>query len=140
MPHIDSYYASTKMQYAEYPSLNNDIDVDVCIVGGGLAGLTAARELLKHGKSVALLEGNKIGWGASGRNGGFVSDGYAEGVLNLEKQLGVDHTKALFDICREGTQYVRENIAGFAKAGQQSKQNWLNAVRHDVGEGLKKGR
>lgn len=136
MTHINSYYAATTVQQTEFPPLIKDIDVDVCVVGGGLAGLTAARELLKHGKSVALLEGNKIGWGASGRNGGFVSDGYAEGVLNLEKQLGVDHAKALFDISREGTQYVRQNIEGFAKTGQDPKQNWLSVVRHDIGDAL----
>lgn len=138
MPHIDSYYASTQIAETNYTPLTIDTDVDVCVVGGGLAGLTAARELLKHGKSVALLEGNKIGWGASGRNGGFVSDGYAEGVLNLEKQLGVDHAKALFDISREGTQYVQENIGGFAKTGQDPRNNWLSVVRHDVGDGLQK--
>lgn len=136
MPHIDSYYAATMAEDTAFAELNKTVEVDVCVVGGGLAGLTAARELLKHGKSVALLEGNKVGFGASGRNGGFVSDGYAEGILNLEKKLGVAHAKALFDISREGTQYVRGNIEGFAARGQDPQYHWLNVVRHDVGDAL----
>jgi len=138
MFHIDSYYASTLAAKTSFSALNEDIEVDVCVVGGGLAGLTTARELLNHGKSVALLEGNKVGWGASGRNGGFVSDGYAEGILNLERKLGVTHAKALFDISREGTQYVWQNIEGFAATGQDPQYNWLNVVRHDVGNKLQK--
>ncbi|MGJ8527822.1 NAD(P)/FAD-dependent oxidoreductase [Maritalea sp.] len=137
MPHIDSYYAKTLVSSTSFPTLSNNIEADVCVVGGGLAGLTTARELLRHGKSVVLLEGQKIGWGASGRNGGFVSDGYAQGILNLEKKLGVDHAKALFDISREGTKYVRDNIEGFASKGQDPQYHWLNVVRHDDGENLK---
>jgi len=138
MLHVDSYYAGTQKTKTAFPSLNGDIEIDVCVIGGGLAGLTTARELLRHGKSVALLEEQKIGWGASGRNGGFVSDGYAEGLLNLERKLGVDQAKALFDISREGTRYVRDNIEGFAASGQDPQFGWLNVSRHDMGDALKR--
>ncbi|MCZ4271566.1 NAD(P)/FAD-dependent oxidoreductase [Maritalea porphyrae] len=138
MPHIDSYYAATQAVSCDFEPLTTHIEADVCVVGGGLAGLTTARELLRLGKSVVLLEGNKVGFGASGRNGGFVSDGYAEDVLNLEKKLGVEHAKALFNISREGTKYVRQNIEGFAADGQDPQYHWLGVVRHDVGDKLEK--
>jgi len=138
MSHIDSYYNQTILKPATFEALKHSIDVDVVVIGGGLAGLTTARELLKHGKSVALLEGNEIGWGASGRNGGFVSNGYAEGLSNLEKKLGFDHARALYDISCEGTEYVRNNISTFAKDGQSPEHGWLSVVRHNTGDDLKK--
>ena len=136
MPHIDSYYAATQTHASDYPTLSNNIDTDICVIGGGLAGLTAAHELAQRGKSVVLLEGEKVGWGASGRNGGFVSDGYAEGVSKLEAKLGFEHAKALYDLSREGTQFVRANIDKFDDPELLVGNGWLDVVRRDNGEAL----
>ncbi|HAT86577.1 MAG TPA: FAD-dependent oxidoreductase, partial [Rhizobiales bacterium] len=115
------------------------MEVDVCVIGAGLAGLTAARELLQHGKSVCLLEAHRVGWGASGRNGGFVSDGYAEGTLALEKKLGFDHAKALFDLSCDGTHYVRRAIDELDAPEVPVQEGWLRVLRHDgAEEGLKR--
>ena len=70
-----NYYASTLINNVCWPSLSGRHETDVCIVGGGLAGVATALALAERGHSVTLLEEHRIGWGASGRNGGFVSAG-----------------------------------------------------------------
>ena len=136
--YIDSYYRHTKVDVAVFPQIDRTEYVDVCVIGGGLAGLTAARELVKAGKRTLLLEGQRIGWGASGRNGGFVAHGYAEGLSALEKKLGFDHTKALYDLSVMGTRYVRETIDALEAPGVEPKNGWLRVLRYDDEEGLKR--
>jgi gamma-glutamylputrescine oxidase len=92
-------------------SLNGHHTVDVCVVGGGLAGLTTALELARRGKSVAVLEAKRIAWGASGRNGGFVSNGFALGIGDVATRIGVEAARKLYDLSRIGTEFVRETIA-----------------------------
>src|SRR5215467_10398492 len=72
----DSWYAATMVDAPRRPALYSDLDVDVCVIGGGLAGLTAARELARRGWSVVLLEANRLAANASGRNTGFVLPGF----------------------------------------------------------------
>lgn len=128
--YIDSYYRDTKVDAAFYGPIEGSHEADVCVIGGGLAGLTAARELVKAGKSVVLLEGQRIGWGASGRNGGFVSNGYAEGIQVLEKKLGLEHAKALYDLSVMGTDYVRTTIDALQAPGVKPKEGWLRVLRY----------
>lgn len=70
--HVASYYAATANTFAPYPALNEDIRCDVCIIGGGFTGLSSALHLVEAGYDVVVLEAARIGWGASGRNGGQV--------------------------------------------------------------------
>ena len=70
--HAPSYYAASVNWQTDYPQLEGDIAVDVAIVGGGFSGVATAVELGERGYSVALIESNRIGWGASGRNGGQI--------------------------------------------------------------------
>ncbi|PLW75451.1 NAD(P)/FAD-dependent oxidoreductase [Cohaesibacter celericrescens] len=128
--YIDSFYKHTMVPALSPLTLNGLVQVDVCIIGAGLAGLTAARELLKAGKSVVLIEGNRVGWGASGRNGGFVSDGYAQGLGALERQLGVAQTKALFDVSRLGTNYVQQAVSELGARGVRPQEGWLRVSRY----------
>ena len=106
----DSYYHRTVTDHEPQPPLEGQQIADVCIVGAGLAGLTTAWELLKRGKTVAVVESNRVGWGASGRNGGFVSPGWSEGLSAIENKLGIDHARKLFALSVEGADMVRANL------------------------------
>ena len=78
--YIDSYYARTAKAGEIRPSLDGVIEAEVCVVGGGLAGLSTALGLAERGASVVLLEAHRIAWGASGRNGGFVAAGFSQAL------------------------------------------------------------
>ena len=75
---VPTRFSSVRASAPTYAPLSHDLDVDVCVIGGGLAGLTVARELVRRGWSVAVLEAKRVAWNASGRNGGFVLPGFAE--------------------------------------------------------------
>jgi gamma-glutamylputrescine oxidase len=106
----DSYYAATATPLPEQPSLQSNIRADVCVVGAGLAGLSAALELADMGYKVVVLEGRRIAWGASGRNGGQAIAGYACEQTPLEKQLGLADAKKAFNLTLEGLELMRARI------------------------------
>jgi gamma-glutamylputrescine oxidase len=106
-----SWYEATALRGTALPSLVDHITADVCVVGAGFAGLTTALELAKRGKSVVLLEAGRVAGGASGRNGGFVSNGFALGINDVAKHVGLNEARAFYDLSRMGTDYVRETIA-----------------------------
>src|ERR1700693_2364335 len=82
------WYEATRVASPERPRLNLDLDVDVCVIGAGLAGLTVAREVARRGWSVAVLEGNRVAWAGSGRNTGFVLPGFGEDVARMLGRIG----------------------------------------------------
>ena len=84
---------------------------DVCIIGGGLAGITTARELQRRGRTVVILEARRIAWAASGRNGGFVGNGFAAGIAEIVERVGLKNTQALYRLSAHGTEYMRREIA-----------------------------
>src|SRR4051812_8645968 len=86
--YIDTYYRRTILDHPAYPMLSDARQVDVCIVGGGLAGLSTAVECQQRGLKVAVLEQHRIAWGASGRNGGFVTAGFATGHAQIARRTG----------------------------------------------------
>jgi gamma-glutamylputrescine oxidase len=94
--YTDTYYSRTAAASETCPAATGRIQADVCIVGGGLAGLTAALKLARSGRKVVLLEARRVAWGASGRNGGFVSAGYATGLSSIERQVGKDQASRSF--------------------------------------------
>ncbi|WP_417670013.1 FAD-binding oxidoreductase [Roseibium sp.] len=99
--HAPSYYAATANSSAEYPELRGNVSCDVCVIGGGYTGLSSALHLAERGFDVVLLEANRIGWGASGRNGGQVGTGQRVDQTVLEKRHGVEHAKVLWDLALE---------------------------------------
>src|SRR5579863_9486238 len=84
------------------PSLSFDLDVDVCIVGGGIAGLTAAREIARRGASVALLEARRLAWNASGRNCGVVAPGFPAPIEKIIERVGLAVAKELWGLSEAG--------------------------------------
>ena len=83
---IHNYYSATQNNNTQYPTLEGDIRTDVVVIGGGSTGVATAVELVERGFAVVLLEANRIGWGASGRNGGQVT-GSLSGDAAIFKQL-----------------------------------------------------
>jgi gamma-glutamylputrescine oxidase len=108
--HVDSWYAASVAPLEDFPRLQGEVSADVCIIGGGYTGLSTAIFLRQRGYSVALLEANRVGWGASGRNGGHVGTGQRADQEQLEKMLGPDHAKALWDLGLEAVDTVCELI------------------------------
>src|SRR3954463_6399897 len=91
----------------ERPRLTFDLDVDICVIGAGLAGLTVAREAARLGASVAVLEGRHVGWNASGHHLGTVMPGFGVPVGDLIERVGFDTARELWALSRQGAEYVR---------------------------------
>src|SRR5258705_6643252 len=103
--HAACYYAATANDATEHPRLVGEVAADVCIVGGGYTGLSAALELAERGYKVVLLEAARIGWGASGRNGGQICSGYAAGLARLTSWGGAEGALRLW-LGGRGTQAI----------------------------------
>ena len=114
--------------------LTFDLDVDVCVIGAGLAGLTTARELARRGWSVAVLEAGRIAGNASGRNDGFVLPGFAESMERVVSRVGMEHAKALWDLSEMGLRYVRTTIAEARMPGVAPIAGWLKVSKVDNGD------
>ena len=106
----DSWYAASATPLPAQPTLEGRIDADVCILGAGYTGLSAALELAEAGYKVVVLEAERIGWGASGRNGGQAIAGFGCGEAKLESLVGFDDARKMFDLSREGLYWLRERI------------------------------
>ncbi|MDP2607800.1 MULTISPECIES: FAD-binding oxidoreductase [unclassified Oceanobacter] len=105
-----SYYRASANRVSAYPSLKGDIKADVCVIGGGYTGLSAALQLREHGLSVALLEAESIGWGASGRNGGQVCQGLNMAHEDLAAKVGRPTADALWQMSLDSVELVRTLI------------------------------
>ncbi len=103
-----SYYAATAQRDQRFDALQSNVECDVAIVGGGLAGLSAAIELADRGFSVVLLEAQQVGWGASGRNGGQVIAGLACDQSVIDEQLGRDASRRVWDMTAEAIRLIAE--------------------------------
>ena len=110
----DSYYAATAPRGPAHPPLQGEVRADVGVVGGGLAGLSAALELAERGLDVVLLEAQTLGFGASGRNGGQAIHGLACDQSVIEAQLGQADARRVWDMTIEALDLMRDRIARHA--------------------------
>lgn len=108
--HINSYYAATANPALVHPVLEGTVEADVCVIGAGYTGLSAALHLAQRGYKVVVLEAQRVGWGASGRNGGQVGVGQRRGQVDLEIMFGLDTAKKLWDMSVEAARLVEELI------------------------------
>lgn len=107
--HTGSYYAATVNEATDYPELEGSESVDVCVVGAGFTGIATALTLAERGFSVAVVEANRVGWGASGRNGGQLINGIS-GLGKIEKKHGPGIADMLWDMRWRGNEIVRERV------------------------------
>src|SRR5215813_7034686 len=125
------WYEANSVARPTRPRLNLDLDVDVCVVGAGLAGLTVAREIAQRGWSVAVLEAGEVAWAASGRNLGFVLPGFAEDIDNIIERIGLDQAKQLWALSEQGLDYVRRTILDTRMPGVDLINGWLHVSKTD---------
>lgn len=95
------YYAATSVGARDYRALAGEHSADVCVIGGGFTGLSAALNLAEQGLGVVLLEAEKIGYGASGRCGGLIGSGQRKDVLETEKMFGLERSRQLWDFAEQ---------------------------------------
>ena len=108
-PHTSSYYAATVNEHTDYPSLKGEITADVCVIGAGFTGVSTALHLAERGYNVHVVEANKVGWGASGRNGGQMIGGIS-GDSKIAKMLGEEGERVLWEMGWAGHEIIRERV------------------------------
>lgn len=116
MPHTSypsSYYAASANPVPARPELQGEVETDVCVIGAGYTGLSTALFLLENGFKVTVLEAAKVGFGASGRNGGQIVNSYSRDIDVIERSVGAKQAKLLGDMAFEGGRIIRERIAKY---------------------------
>ncbi|WP_053150250.1 FAD-binding oxidoreductase [Pseudomonas sp. P97.38] len=111
--HAASYYAASSLPQPDHPLLQGACVADVCVVGGGFSGLNTAIELAERGMSVVLLEAHRIGWGASGRNGGQLIRGVGHGLEQFAPVIGSDGVRQMKLMGLEAVEIVRQRVERF---------------------------
>ena len=127
----NSWFAATKIDAPLRPQLTFDLDVDVCVIGGGLAGITTAREVARRGWSVVLLEAGRLAGSASGRNTGFVLPGFGAAADKLVARVGFEGTKNLWALAQAGLDYVRAAVVANGVSHVDPQDGWLYVSKRD---------
>ncbi len=113
--HTNSYYAATANEATDYPPLAGAEEADVCVVGAGFTGIATALTLAERGYSVAVVEANRVGWGASGRNGGQLINGM-NGLNAIRKKYGEGVADLIWDMKWRGHEIIHERVEKYAIA------------------------
>ncbi|WP_371368619.1 NAD(P)/FAD-dependent oxidoreductase [Pseudomonas sp. QL9] len=112
-PYPTSYYAASANPVPARPELQGETETDVCIIGAGYTGLSTALFLLENGFKVTVLEAAKVGFGASGRNGGQIVNSYSRDIDVIERTVGPKQAQLLGQMAFEGGRIIRERIAKY---------------------------
>jgi gamma-glutamylputrescine oxidase len=109
--HPASYYVATAKEMLERPALEGEERADVCVIGGGFTGVSAALNLAERGFDVVLLEAERLGYGASGRCGGLVGSGQRKDVLEMEKLYGLERSRLLWEFAEAAKEEIRGRVS-----------------------------
>ena len=108
-PHTGSYYAATVNKVTDYARLRGAQNADVCVIGAGFTGISTALHLAERGYNVHVVEANRVGWGASGRNGGQIIGGIS-GEKKIARSLGQDGERIVWQMAWAGHDIIRERV------------------------------
>ena len=111
--HTQSYYAATANEITDYPVLEGGKSADICVIGAGFTGVSTALTLAERGYSVALIEANRVSWGASGRNGGHLINGIS-GLEKIRKKHGNGIADTLWDLRWRGNDIIYDRVEKYA--------------------------
>ena len=129
-PYPPSYYAASAMPAPERPALQGAHETDVCVIGAGYTGISTALFLLEHGFRVTVLEAAKVGFGASGRNGGQIVNSYSRDLDVIEKQVRPEQARLLGEMAFEGGRIIRERVQRYAIDCDLKDGGVFGAVNH----------
>ena len=133
--HTQSYYAASANAAPERPELTGDHQIDVCIVGAGYTGLSTGLYLAEKGYKVAIIEGARVGWGASGRNGGQIVNGLNASLQTIKKRYGQDTATFVAGLVQEGGEIIRERISTYdIKCDLKEKNIFTGLTSAHMGE------
>ena len=135
--HVASYYAATATASPARPSLSGEVNCDVCVVGAGFTGISSALHLAERGYKVVVLEAARVGFGASGRNGGQIVNSYSRDMDVIEAKYGLDTARALGDMAFEGNRIIRSRIEQYAIDCDLKDGNLFAACNAKQLEGLR---
>ncbi|WP_312937262.1 FAD-binding oxidoreductase [Pseudomonas sp.] len=113
IPYPQSYYADSANPVPARPALQGEVETDVCIIGAGYTGLSSALFLLENGFKVRIVEAAKVGFGASGRNGGQIVNSYSRDIDVIERSVGQQQAQLLGQMAFEGGRIIRERVATY---------------------------
>jgi gamma-glutamylputrescine oxidase len=137
MAYVETYYGPAEGAEPPRPVLGGRIEADACVVGGGLAGLTAALELARRGRKVCVVEAQRIAWGASGRNGGFVSPGYSASHQTIARHVGPKDAGDLHRLSIEGAKAVAANLEALRVTDAARTDGLFSTARYEATAELK---
>ena len=111
-PHTTSYYAASVNHHTSFALLDGNVNADVCVIGAGFTGISTALHLAERGYNVHVVEANKVGWGASGRNGGQMIGGIS-GDSKMASSLGAEGERVLWDMGWAGHDIIRQRVKNY---------------------------
>ncbi|CAM3706418.1 NAD(P)/FAD-dependent oxidoreductase [Parendozoicomonas haliclonae] len=135
--HTHSYYAASVNNHRQFPALEGELECDVCIVGAGFSGLSTALHLVEKGFRVIVLEAAKVGFGATGRNGGQIVNSYSRDVDVIESRYDNKTAQSLCSMIMEGGDIIRERIETYKIDCDYQQGGLFTALNNKQFEGLK---
>ncbi|KAF0675113.1 NAD(P)/FAD-dependent oxidoreductase, partial [Profundibacterium mesophilum] len=112
--HVRSYYAASANPSPSRPALEGTQEAEICVVGAGYSGLSTALHLAEKGYSVTVIEAARVGWGASGRNGGQIVNGLNASLTTIERRYGAPTAQFVAGLVQEGGKIIRERVARYS--------------------------